>query len=45
MFLEKRTLLITMLLVYCETCKQLIKNNNLADQFYNVDEIRGTVRL
>jgi hypothetical protein len=32
--------------IYCETCTQLIKNNNLADQIYNVDEIGETkVRL
>jgi len=32
--------------IYCETCKQLIKNNNLADQIYDVDETGGTkVRL
>lgn len=32
--------------IYCETWKQLIKNNNLADQIYNVDKIGGTkVRL
>jgi len=32
--------------IYCETCKKLIKNNNLADQISNVDETGGTkVRL
>jgi len=32
--------------ICCETCKQPIKNNNLADQIYDVDETGGTkVRL
>ena len=32
--------------IYCETCKTLVKNNNLDDKIYNVYEIGGTkVRL